>query len=111
MKEIYYTAVRIAVGVITNIKIGDEMNRIFKLNNDFGVMVIMIESISHSEFGKLMAEIYNIIGECSEETGATLDDIYSRINGVSWELIEMAIQELIDNEEIYESDNGGYKYA
>jgi DNA replicative helicase MCM subunit Mcm2 (Cdc46/Mcm family) len=85
---------------------------VFKIKNNIGAMVVKVEAISHAEFGRLMAKIVNIIDECSkkyDEHGVPLDDIYRRIKGVSGEMIELAIEELIKDEEIYEHEMGGYR--
>ena len=79
---------------------------VFKIKNECGITIIKVEQMTLHEFGKLMARIHN---ELPEGESMTLDELCNKIEGVSREMIELAIQELIEDGEIYEPSEGVYK--
>jgi DNA-binding HxlR family transcriptional regulator len=76
---------------------------VFKIKNECGITIIKVEQMGLVEFGRLMARIHN---ELPEGQGMTLDELCNKIKGVSREMIELAIQELIEDGEIYEQGKG-----
>jgi hypothetical protein len=79
---------------------------VFKIKNECGVTIVKVEQMSLPKFGMLMARIHN---EIPEGQGISLDELCNKIEGVSREMIELAIQELIEDGEIYEPSEGVYK--
>ena len=77
---------------------------VFKIKNECGVTIVKVEQMSLPKFGMLMARIHN---EIPEGQGISLDELCNRIDDVSREMIQIAIEELIKDGEICEK-NGLY---